>query len=212
MEFQLQHRVVKGTPVVSLNIVTRAVQIRLLARQIHNARILPTAVTTHPARLRRSLPVAALLFSSPTAPCVMTVTRTRLLACGHLPGQPIDGWCGSVDVVLGHDDEPDALGHEPTWIRPLWPSREQLLHSRLRIVLLEPPTHSPSSATKFARYSCQRGLGRHALIVHLQLIDCGFVGWILLPHIFLNKLLLTDVFIWTVEIHFHVPYATILAL
>jgi hypothetical protein len=28
--------------------------------------------------------------------------------------------------------------------------------------------------------SCQGGLGRHALIVHLQLIDCGFDGWIML--------------------------------
>jgi hypothetical protein len=26
---------------------------------------------------------------------------------------------GSVDVVPGHDDEPAASGHEPTWIRPL---------------------------------------------------------------------------------------------
>jgi L-alanine-DL-glutamate epimerase-like enolase superfamily enzyme len=43
MEFQLQHRTVKGTPVVSLNTVTRVVHILLLARQIHNARTLPTA-------------------------------------------------------------------------------------------------------------------------------------------------------------------------
>jgi hypothetical protein len=78
MEFQLQHRVVKGTPVVSLIAVTRAIHIRLLARQIHNARTLPTAAATLPARLRCSLPTAALLFSSPTALCVTTVTRTRL--------------------------------------------------------------------------------------------------------------------------------------
>jgi hypothetical protein len=32
MKFQLLHRAVKGTPVVSLNIVTRVVHIRLLAR------------------------------------------------------------------------------------------------------------------------------------------------------------------------------------
>jgi hypothetical protein len=31
-------------------------------------------------------------------------------------------------------------------------------------------------STQSAIYSCQRGLGRHALIVHLQLIDCGFEG------------------------------------
>jgi hypothetical protein len=30
----------------------------------------------------------------------------------------------------GHDDEPAASRHEPLWIRPLRPSREQLLHSR----------------------------------------------------------------------------------
>jgi hypothetical protein len=88
MKFQLLHRAVKGTPVVSLNTVTRVVHIRLLARQIHNARILPTATATHPARLRVSLPARALLFSSPTAPCVMTVTRTWLLACRRMSGQP----------------------------------------------------------------------------------------------------------------------------
>jgi hypothetical protein len=148
MKFQLLHRAVKGTPVVSLNTVTRAVHIRLLARQIHNMRILPTAAATRPALLRRSLPVAALLFSSPTAPCVTTVARTRLLACGRTSAQPKDRWRGSVDVVPDHDDEPAASGHEPTWIRPLRPSREQLLHSRQRLVLLEPPTPSLSSATK----------------------------------------------------------------
>jgi hypothetical protein len=84
MEIQLQHRAVKDTPVVSLNTVMPAVHIRLLARQIHNARTLPTAATTLPAHLRRSLPAAALLFSSPTTPCVTTVTRMRLLACGRL--------------------------------------------------------------------------------------------------------------------------------
>jgi hypothetical protein len=68
MKFQLLHRAVKGTPLVSLNTVTRVVHIQLLAKQIHNARILPTAAATRPARLRRSLPAAALLFSSPTTP------------------------------------------------------------------------------------------------------------------------------------------------
>jgi hypothetical protein len=106
MKFQLLHRAIKGMPVVSLNTVTRAIHIWLLARQIHNARILPTAATSRPARLRRSLPAAALRFSIPTAPCVMTVTRTWLLACGHTSGQPKDGWRRSVDVILGNDDEP----------------------------------------------------------------------------------------------------------
>jgi hypothetical protein len=70
----------KGTPVVSLNTVARVIHIRLLARQIYNVRILPTAAATHPAHLRRSLPAAAPLFSSPTAPCVTAVTRMGLLA------------------------------------------------------------------------------------------------------------------------------------
>jgi hypothetical protein len=147
MKFQLLHRAVKGTPVVSLNTVNHVVHIRLLIRQIHNTRILPTADATRPARLHRSLPTAALLFSSPTAPYMTTVTRTRLLANGCTSGQPKDGWLGSVDVVPGHDDEPAASGHEPLWIRPR-PSREQLLHSRQRLFLLEPPTPSPSLATK----------------------------------------------------------------
>jgi hypothetical protein len=69
--------------VVSLSIVSRVVHFRLLARPIHNARILPTATATHPARLLLSFPAAALLFSSPTAPCVTTVMRMQLLACGR---------------------------------------------------------------------------------------------------------------------------------
>jgi hypothetical protein len=68
MEFQLQHGAVKGTLVVSLNTVTRGVHFRLLARQIHNAHTLPTAAATLPARLCRSLPTTALLFSSPPLP------------------------------------------------------------------------------------------------------------------------------------------------
>jgi hypothetical protein len=80
MKFQLLHRAVKGTPVVLLNTVTCVVHIRLLARQIHNARILPTAAASRPALLCRSLPAAALVFSSPTAPYVTTVTKMRLLA------------------------------------------------------------------------------------------------------------------------------------
>jgi hypothetical protein len=78
MKFQLLHRAVKGTPVVSLNTVMCAIHIRILARQIHNARILPTAAATRPARLRRSLPAATLLFSIPTAPCVTMVTGVRM--------------------------------------------------------------------------------------------------------------------------------------
>jgi hypothetical protein len=148
MKFQWLHRAVKGTSVVLLNTVTRVVHIQILARQIHNARILPTAAATRPARFRRSLPAATLLFSSPTAPCVTTVTRTRLLACWRTSSQPKDGWHGSVDVVPSHDNESAASSHEPTWIRPLRPSREQLLYSQQRLVLHEPPTPSLSSATK----------------------------------------------------------------
>jgi hypothetical protein len=148
MKFQLLHWAVEGRPVFSLNTVTHDVHIRLLARQIHNARILPTAAASRPTRLRRSLPTATLLFSSPTTPCVTTVTRTRLLACGRTSGQPKDDWRGSIDIIPSHDDEPAASGHEPLWIRPLRPSRERLLHSWQRLVLLEPPTPSLSSATK----------------------------------------------------------------
>jgi hypothetical protein len=59
-KFQLLHRAVKGTPIVSLNTVTHAVQIRLLARQIHNALFSPPPP-----------PVAPLAFAalSPPQPC-----------------------------------------------------------------------------------------------------------------------------------------------
>jgi hypothetical protein len=116
MEFQLQHRAVKGMPVVSLNTVMCVIHIRLLPRQIHNAHTLRTPASTLPAHLHPSLPTAALLFSSPTAPRVTTVMRTRLLVCGRLPGLPKDGCRGSVDVIPGHDDEPATSGHEPVWI------------------------------------------------------------------------------------------------
>jgi hypothetical protein len=177
MKFQLLHRAVKGTPVVSLNTVTRDVHIRLIARQIHNALILPTVAATRPARLRRFFPAATLLFSSPTAPCVTTVTRTRLLACGRTFGQPKDGWRGSIDIVPGHDDEPAASGHEPMWIRPLRPSREQLLHSRRRLVLLEPQhplSHRPPKSTI---YSCQYGLIRETCLDSSSLIDWLWIWW-----------------------------------
>jgi hypothetical protein len=175
MKFQLLHRAVKGTPVVSLNAVTHAVHNRLIARQIHNAHILPTAASTRPARLRRSLPAAALLVSSPTAPCVTTVTRTRILECGCTSGEPKDGWHGSVDIVPGHDDEPAASGHEPAWIRPLPPSREQLLHSRQRLVLLDPQlSHRPP---KSAIYSCQCGLIRETCLDSSSLIDWMWIWW-----------------------------------
>jgi hypothetical protein len=166
MEFHIQHSAIKGTPVISLNTVTRVVHIRLLARQIHNARTFPTAAATLPACLRRSLPTAAQLFSNPVAPCVMKVMRTWLLACGWLPDQPNDGWSGSV-VILDHNDEPATSGHVSTWIRRLRLSWEQLLHLRHMLVLFEPSTPSLSSATESAIYSCQCGFGRHALILHL---------------------------------------------
>jgi hypothetical protein len=54
MKFQLLHRAIKGTSVVSLYTVTHVVHIRLFARQINNTRILPTAIATRPARLRHS--------------------------------------------------------------------------------------------------------------------------------------------------------------
>jgi hypothetical protein len=172
MKFQLLHRAVKGTPVVSLNTVTRAVHIRLLTRQIHNARILPTASASRPAHLRRSLPAAALLFSSPTAPCMTMVTRTRFLACERTSGQPEDGWHDSGDVVPSHDDKPTTSGHEPSWIRPFWPSREQLLHSRQRLVLLEPPTPSLiGHQNRSAICSCQCGLIRETCLDSSSLID-----------------------------------------
>jgi hypothetical protein len=146
----------------------------------------------------------------PHAPCVTTEMWMRLLACERLPGQPKVVWHGS--VIPGHGDEPATSGHEPTWIRPIRPPREQLLHLRQRLVLFEPLMPSLCLVTQSAIYTCQYGLGRHALIVDFYLINCGFDGWILLLQICLNKLLLIDEVIWTVEIHFHIPGATIFAL
>jgi hypothetical protein len=149
MKFQLLHRAVKGTPVVSLNTVTRVVHIRLLARQIHNARILPTAVASRPARLRRSLPAAALLFYSPPLRAWRR-WRGRSYWCADV--RPANLKTVDVDPSTSSPatttSRPATSGHEPPWIRPLRPSQEQLLHSQQRLVLLEPPMPSLSSATK----------------------------------------------------------------
>jgi hypothetical protein len=60
MKFQLLHKAIKGTQVVSLNIVTHTVHIRLLARQIHNRVFSPSLLPLSP------LTFAAL---SPPQPC-----------------------------------------------------------------------------------------------------------------------------------------------
>jgi hypothetical protein len=174
MKFQLLHRAVKGTPVVSLNTVTRAVHIRLLARQIHNARVLPTAAASRPARLRRSLPAATLLFSSPTAPCVTTVTRTRLLVCGRTSVQPKDGWSGSVDVVPGHDDEPASRLRPRAAVDPAPPTITRTTTSFATEVSLAWTPNALSlicHQNRSAIYSCQCGLIREACLDSSSLID-----------------------------------------
>jgi hypothetical protein len=96
----------------------------------------------------------------------------------RLLGQPKDGWRRSINVVPVHDDETGASGHEPTWIWPLRPSREQLLHSRQRLVLLEPPTPSLSPRPpKSTTYSCQYGLIRETCLDSSSLIDWLWIWW-----------------------------------
>jgi hypothetical protein len=165
MKFQLLHRAVKGTPVVSLNTVTRAVHIRLLARQIHNTRILPAATAT---RLRLFLPTATLLFSSPTAPYMTTVMRTQLLVCGHTSSRPTYRRLTWIWRRLRPRRWVDRLRPRPTWIRPLRTSWEQLLHSRQRLVPQCPLSPQPP---KCAIYSCQCGLIRKTCLDSLSLID-----------------------------------------
>jgi hypothetical protein len=128
-------------------------------------------------------PVAPLSFAalSPPQPCSSLAPplpgddsdEDGLLACGRTFGQPKDGWRWSVDVVPGHDDEPAGrLRHEPLWIWPLRPSRELLLHSRQRLVLLEPPTPSLiGHQNRSAIYSCQCWLIRETCLDSSSLID-----------------------------------------
>jgi hypothetical protein len=167
MKFQLMHRAVKGTPVVSLNTVTHAIHIRLLARQIHNARIRPTAAASRPTRLRHSLAAAALLLSSPTAPCVMTVTRTRLLACERTFGQPKDGWRGSIDVVLGHNDEPAGRLRPRAAVDPAPPT---ITRTTISFTTEVSPAWTPNALSLIGDqnqstiYSCQCGLIRETCL------------------------------------------------
>jgi hypothetical protein len=180
MKFQLLQRAVKGTPVVSLNTVMCAVQIRLLARQIHNARILPTAAASRPARLRRSLPAAALLFSSPTAPCVTMVVRTRLLACRRTSGQSKDGWRGSVDVVPDHDDEPAGRLRPRSTVDPAPPTITRTTTSFATEVS---PAWTPNTLSlighqnRYAIYLCQCGLIRETCLDSSSLIDWLWICW-----------------------------------
>jgi hypothetical protein len=70
---------------------------------------------------------------------VMMVTRTRLLASpAMMTSRPLQATSQRGSVIPDHDDKPATSGHESTWIRPRWPWREQLLHSRPRLVMLEP--------------------------------------------------------------------------
>jgi hypothetical protein len=170
MKFQLLHWAVKGTPVVSLKIVMCAVHIRLLTRQIHNTHILPNAIASRPTRLCRSLPAAALLFSSPTTPCV---TRTRLLACRRTSGQPKDGWRGFVDVVPSHDDEPAGRLRPRAAVDPAPPT----ITITTLFATEVSPAWTPNALSlighqnRSAIYSCQRGLIRETCLDSSSLID-----------------------------------------
>jgi hypothetical protein len=94
MKFLLLHRAVKGTPVVSLDTITRAVHIRLLARQIHNARILPTVAASRLARLRRIRPRAAVDPSPPT------ITRTTTSFATEVS----PAWTPNTLTLIGHQN------------------------------------------------------------------------------------------------------------
>jgi hypothetical protein len=134
--------------------------------------ILPTAAATRPVRLHRSLPAAALLFSSLTAHCVTTVTRTRLLAYRRTSGQPKGGWRGSVNVVPCRDDEPAASCHEPPWIRPLRPSRTTTSFATEVSLAWTPNDLSLiGHQNQSAIYSCQCGLIRETYLDSSSLID-----------------------------------------
>jgi hypothetical protein len=150
------------------------IHIRLLTRQIHNTSILLTTAASRPARLRRCLPTATLLFSSPTAPWLTTVTRTRLLACGRTSGQPKDGWRGSVDVIPGHDDEPAGRLRPRADVDPAPPTITRTTTS-FAIEVSLPWTHNALSLighqNRSAIYSCRCGLNRETCLNSSSLID-----------------------------------------
>jgi hypothetical protein len=147
---------------------------RLLARQIHNTHNLPTAAASRPARLRRSLPAAALLFSSPTAPYVMTVTRTQLLACRRTSHQPKDGWRGSVDVIPGHDDEPAGRLRPRGAVNPAPPT---IMRTTTSFATKVSPAWTLNALSLIGHqnwstiYSCQCGLIRETCLDSSSLID-----------------------------------------
>jgi hypothetical protein len=120
-------------------------------------------------------PLSSLTFSalSPLAFTALSPPQSCSSPAPLLPPWRRWWWCGywradifPANLKTADDDKPATSGHEPTWTRPLRPSREQLLHSRQRLVLLEPPIPSLYSATQSTIYSHQCGLRRHALVVH----------------------------------------------
>jgi hypothetical protein len=150
MKFQLLHKAVKAKQVVSLKTVTHVVHIRLIARQTHNARILLTAAASRPARLRALSPPQPCSSPAPLIPTWRGRGYWRAdVRPANLKMVDVDPLTLSPATTTSR---PAASGHEPPWIRPLRPSQEQLLHSRQRLVLLEPPMPSLSSTTKTMCY------------------------------------------------------------
>jgi hypothetical protein len=173
MKFQLLHRAVKGTPIVSLNTVTRT---GLLARQIHNARILPTAAATRPARLRRSLPAAAVLFSSPTLPAWRR-WRGRGYWCSDVRPANLK----TVDVDPSTSPRPRR---QASRLRPradVDPAPPTITRTTTSFATEVSPASTPNTLShrppKSAIYSCQCGLIRETCLDSSSLIDWLWVWW-----------------------------------
>jgi hypothetical protein len=171
MKFQLLHRAVKGTPVVLLNTVTRAIHIWFLARQIHNARILPTAVATRLAHLHRSLPAAACSSPAPPLPAwrrwrghgywCADVRPANLKTVDVDPSTPSSATTASQPPHATNHMDPAPSDHHENYY---------FIHDRgLSCLNLQRPlSHLPQ---KSAIYSCQCGIIRETCHDSSSLID-----------------------------------------
>jgi hypothetical protein len=137
MKVQLLHRAIKGTPVVSWNTVTCTVHFGSLLDRSTTPAFSPPPPSVAP------LAFAALFPSQPRSSPAPPLPAWRGRGYWRADVRPANLKTVDADPSTSSPatttSRPATSGHEPSWIRPLRPSREQLLHSRSKSISHQPP-------------------------------------------------------------------------